>query len=83
MVTRDLWQRKPLCPWAQWVYCHKFLEPYSITIELKKHLQCETLLVLVGESTKKRRNKKLGECISTIRYNVIHMYALAELLVSQ
>ncbi len=27
------------------------------------------------ESTKKRRNKKFGECITTIRYNVIHMYS--------
>ncbi len=36
-------------------------------IELKKHLQCETLLGLARESTKKRRNKKFGECITTIR----------------
>ncbi len=28
MVTRDLWQRKPPCPRACWVYC---LEPYNIT----------------------------------------------------
>ncbi len=41
-------------------------------IELKKHLQCETLLGLVRESTKKRRNKKFGECITTIRYNVMN-----------
>ncbi len=36
-------------------------------------MQCETLLGLARESTKKRRNKKVGECITTIRYNVIHV----------
>ncbi len=43
-------------------------------IELKKHLQCETLLGLDRKSNKKRRNKKFGECIPTIRYNVIHTF---------
>ena len=33
-------------------------------------MQCETLLGLARESTKKRRNEKFGECITTIRYNV-------------
>ncbi len=49
-------------------------------IETKKHLQCETLLGLARESTKKRRNKKFGECITTIRYNVIHMYCFWKLM---
>ncbi len=42
---------------------------------LKNILQCETLLGLDRKSTKKYRNKKFGECIPTIRYNVMNMYS--------
>ena len=34
------------------------------------------ILGLDRKSTKKRRNKKFGECLTTIRYNVIHMHVL-------
>ncbi len=39
-------------------------------------MQCEMFLGLDSESTKKSKNKKFSECISTIHYNVIHMYIL-------
>ncbi len=42
--------------------------------KLKKHLQWETLLGLARESTKKRRNKKFSECVSTIHF-VMNMYS--------
>ena len=32
------------------------------------------MLGLAGGNTKKRGNKKSGECITPIRYNVLHMY---------
>ena len=41
---------------------------------IEKHLQCEKLLGLAGGNTKKHGNKKSGECITPIRYNVLHMY---------
>ncbi len=44
-------------------------------LNLKNILQCETLLGLDRKSTKKRRNKKFGECIPTIRCNVMNMYS--------
>ncbi len=47
-----------------------------IVIWIEKHLQCEKLLGLAGGNTKKRGNKKSGESITPIRYNVIHMYIL-------
>ena len=34
------------------------------------------LLGLAGENTKKRGNKKSGESITPIRYNIIHMYTM-------
>ncbi len=46
-------------------------------IRIEKHLQCEKLLGLAGGNTKKRGNKKSGESITPIRYNVIHMYIFA------
>ncbi len=48
-----------------------------IYIRIEKHLQCEKLLGLAGGNTKKRGNKKFGESITPIRYNVIHMYIFA------
>ncbi len=36
---------------------------------------------LAGENTKKRGNKKSGESITPIRYNVIHMFIFASLLI--
>ena len=41
---------------------------------IEKHLQCEKLLELARGNTKKHGNKKSGECITPIRYNVLHMY---------
>ncbi len=35
-----------------------------------RHLQCEKWLGLAGGNTKKRGNKKSGESITPIRYNV-------------
>ncbi len=46
-------------------------------MRIEKHLQCEKLLGLAGGNTKKRGNKKFGESITPIRYNVIHMYIFA------
>ncbi len=37
--------------------------------------QCEKLLGLAGGNTKKHRNKKAGESITLIRYNVMNMYS--------
>ncbi len=48
-----------------------------VYIRIEKHLQCEKLLGLAGGNTKKRGNKKFGESITPIRYNVIHMYIFA------
>ncbi len=48
-----------------------------LCIRIEKHLQCEKLLGLAGGNTKKRGNKKFGESITPIRYNVIHMYIFA------
>ncbi len=42
-------------------------------IRIEKHLQCDKLLGLAGGNTKKHGNKKSGECITPIRYNVLHM----------
>ncbi len=44
---------------------------------IEKHLQCEKLLGLAGGNTKKRGNKKFGESITPIRYNVMNMYIFA------
>ncbi len=44
----------------------------ATVIRIEKHLQCEKLLGLAGGNTKKRGNKKSGECITPIRYNVLH-----------
>ncbi len=46
-------------------------------IRIEKHLQCEKLLGLAGGNTKKRGNKKSGESITPIRYNVMNMYILS------
>ncbi len=43
-------------------------------IRIEKHLQCEKLLGLAGGNTKKRGNKKSGESITPIRYNIMNMY---------
>ncbi len=51
----------------------------TLIIRIEKHLQCEKLLGLAEGNTKKRRNKKSGESITPIRYNVIHMYIFARL----
>ncbi len=48
--------------------------PCIYTIRIEKHLQCEKLLGLAGENTKKHGNKKSGESRTPIRYNVIHVY---------
>ncbi len=41
------------------------------SIRIEKHLQCEKLIGLAGGNTKKRGNKKSGESITPIRYNVM------------
>ncbi len=45
-------------------------------------MQCEKLLGLAGGNTKKRGNKKSGESITPIRYNVVHMYIFARCFIS-
>ncbi len=45
-----------------------------LAIRIEKNIQCEKLLGLARGNTKKRGNKKSGECITPIRYNVLHMY---------
>ncbi len=47
---------------------------YDVIIRIEKHLRCEKLLGLARGNTKKHGNKKSGECITPIRYNVLHMY---------
>ncbi len=51
-------------------------------IRIEKHLQSKKLLGLAGGNTKKRENKKSGESITPIRYNVIHMYIFARCFIS-
>ncbi len=54
------------------------LRYYShVYIRIEKYLQCEKLLGLAEGNIKKRGNKKSGENITPIRYNVIHMYIFA------
>ncbi len=48
--------------------------PLSKQIDLCIYFQCEKLLGLAGGEHQKRGNKKSGESITPIRYNVIHMY---------
>ncbi len=70
---------------STWNLCHilhlHFGSPSRLlaTINMRLQLQCETLLGLPRESTKKGRNKKFGECITTISYNVIHMYGFLKI----
>ncbi len=54
------------------VLVYKIYIDIYIRIE-EKHLQCEKLLGLAGGNTKKHGNKKSGESITPIRYNVIQM----------
>ncbi len=49
-------------------------EQSNVCIRIEKHLQCEKLLGLAGGNTKKHGNKKSGESITPIRYNVIHTH---------
>ena len=46
----------------------------TIFTSTTKHLQCEKLLGLAEGNTKKCRNKKSGESITPICYNVTHTY---------
>ena len=39
-------------------------------------MQCDKLLGLAGGNTKKHGNKKSGESITPIRYNVIHTFVI-------
>ncbi len=70
-------------PTFAYLECHcslvrrKIVHGVIDTIRIEKHLQYEKLLGLAGGNTKKHGNKKSGESITPIRYNVIHMYIFA------
>ncbi len=51
---------------------------YTSVLEKKGNLdrmQCEKLLGLAGGNIKKRGNKKSGESVTPIHYNVTNMYS--------
>ncbi len=53
---------------------------YTIYIVSKLKNICNVNVARIArKSAKKRRNKKFGECITPIRYNIIHMYCFNKL----